>query len=199
MGDLQRPSQATSLSLLERARTNDQDAWTRIATLYKPLVQFWCRRTNCPEADIDDVTQEVFAAIANGLSGFRRDRVGDTFRGWMRGITRNQVLLYFRRNQGRAQAVGGSEMLGRLRDLADLLPDEDEDEAAQVSQWYRRAVEHVRAEFEDRTWQMFWRTVIDERLTAAVAEEMKTTPASIRQAKSRVLRRLKEELGELLE
>ena len=34
---------------------------------------------------------------------------------------------------------------------------------------------------------------------AAVAEEMHTTPAAVRQAKSRVLRRLKQEMGEVLE
>jgi hypothetical protein len=33
-----------------------------------------------------------------GLSGFRHDRAGDTFRGWLRTITRNQILLHQRRN-----------------------------------------------------------------------------------------------------
>jgi RNA polymerase sigma-70 factor (ECF subfamily) len=71
--------------------------------------------------------------------------------------------------------------------------------SAEVSQLYRQAVEQVRGEFEERTWHMFWRTVIEGRSTAAVAEELSTTPAAVRQAKSRVLRRLKQEMGELLE
>jgi len=199
MSDEKHSAQVTSLSLLQRALANDQSAWSRLTTLYRPLVLFWCRQARCPEAEIEDVIQEIFAAVAAGLGGFRHDRPGDTFRGWLRGITRNQVLMYFRRNQGRPQAEGGSEALGRLQDLADPLPDSAEEEAREVSQWYRRAVGQVRGEFEDRTWHMFWRAVIDGRPTAAVAEELQVTTAAVRQAKSRVLRRLKQEMGELLE
>src|SRR6187402_1207192 len=121
MSDAKHPEQLTSLSLLQRARSNDQDAWTRITNLYRPLVRFWCRQAHCPEAEIEDVGQEVFAAVANGLGVFRHDRPGDSFRGWLRGITRNQVLLYFRRNQGRPRQEGGSEALGRLQELPETL------------------------------------------------------------------------------
>jgi len=199
MSDAKLPGQLTSLSLLQRARSNDQQSWNRMTTLYRPLVAFWCRQANCPDAEVEDVIQEIFAAVAAGLAGFRHDRPGDTFRGWLRGITRNQVLMYFRRNQGRPQPEGGSDALGRLQELPDPLSGSTEDETAEVSQWYRRAVEQVRGEFEERTWHMFWRTAIDGRTTQAVAEELQATPAAVRQAKSRVLRRLKEEMGELLE
>jgi RNA polymerase sigma-70 factor (ECF subfamily) len=198
MADEKHPGQLTSLSLLERARANDPQAWSRLAALYRPLVRFWCRQAGCPGAEVEDVAQEVFAAVASGLSRFHHDRAGDTFRGWLRGITRNQVLLYFRRNQGRPQPEGGSDALGRLLDLADPLAGSAADEVQEVSQLYRHAVEQVRDEFEERTWEMFWRTVIDDVSPAALAEELSVTPAAVRQAKSRVLRRLKEEMGELL-
>jgi RNA polymerase sigma-70 factor (ECF subfamily) len=199
MADEKQPGQLTSLSLLERARANDPQAWSRLTALYGPLVRFWCRQAGCPAADIEDVVQEVFAAVAAGLSWFHRDRAGDTFRGWLRGITRNQVLLYFRRNRGRPQAEGGSDALGRLQDVADPLAGCGEDEAQEVSQLYRHAVEQVRGEFEERTWEMFWRTVVEGISPAALAQELGMTPAAVRQAKSRVLRRLKEEMGELLD
>ena len=199
MSDAKHPGQVTSLSLLKRARANDQQAWIRMTTLYRPLVAFWCRQAHCPDAEVEDVIQEIFTAVAVGLGRFRHDRPGDSFRGWLRGITRKQVFLYFRRNQGRPQPEGGSDALGRLQELPDPLSGSAEDEAAEVSQWYRRAVEQVRGEFEERTWHMFWRTAIEGRTTSALAEELQVTPAAVRQAKSRVLRRLKEEMGELLE
>jgi RNA polymerase sigma-70 factor (ECF subfamily) len=197
MTDDAQGGQLTSLSLLERARANDQNAWRRLAELYRPLVLSWCRRANCPAAEAEDVAQDVFAGVAAGLTGFRRDRPGDSFRGWLRGITRNQVLLYFRRNQGRPRPVGGSDALGQVRDLPDTLAEPSEE--AEVSLLYRRAVKQVRGEFEPPTWHIFWRTVIEGISPAAVAEEMNTTPAAVRQAKSRVLRRLKQEMGEVLE
>ncbi len=77
--------------------------------LYGPLVRFWCGRGGLRGPDVEDVAQEVFAAAAAGLSRFHRDQPGDTCRGWLRGITRNQVRLHYRRNRGRAQAEGGSD------------------------------------------------------------------------------------------
>src|SRR3954470_505581 len=181
MPDESQSSQLTSLSLLARARANDQDAWARLTSLYRPLVAFWCRRAHCPAQEVEDVTQEVFAAAAAGLAAFRHGRPGDSFRGWLRGTTRNQVLLYFRRNQGRPQPVGGSAALEAVRDLPDLLV-EPADEEAEVGLVYRHAVELVRGEFEQRTWHIFWRNVIEGISPAAVAEEMNTTPAAVRQA-----------------
>ena len=40
-GPMNGSGQKTPLSLLERARTNDADAWRRLVELYRPLVLFW--------------------------------------------------------------------------------------------------------------------------------------------------------------
>jgi RNA polymerase sigma-70 factor (ECF subfamily) len=199
MPDQSRPEQLTPVSLLARARANDQEAWARLTSLYRPLVAFWCRRAHCPAEEVEDVMQEVFAGAAAGLASFRRDRPGDSFRGWLRGITRNQVLLYFRRNQGRTLPVGGSGAMDRIQDLPDILTDCAEDEAVEMSQLYRRAVGQERGEFQPYTWDIFWRVVIDGCSPTTLAEELGTTPGAVRQAKSRVLRRLKQEMGEVLE
>jgi RNA polymerase sigma-70 factor (ECF subfamily) len=188
----------TPLSLLERARANDPEAWRRLSELYRPLVLFWCGRGGLRAEDAEDVAQEVFTAAFAGLGRFHRDQPGDTFRGWLRGITRNQVLLHFRKSQAQPHGEGGADALARLENIADPLPAPDEDEAAEVSQFYRRALEQVRPEFEERTWQAFWLTVIDGRSPAALAPELGMTPAGVRKAKSRVLRRVKQEVGDLI-
>jgi RNA polymerase sigma-70 factor (ECF subfamily) len=193
-----RSGQPTPLTLLERVRANDPEAWCRLVDLYQPLVRFWCGRAGLAGADAEDLVQEVFSATATGLSRFHRDRAGDTFRGWLRGITRNQVLLHFRRNKGRPHAEGGSEAWENLQAIPDPLAGPGDEEAAEISQLYRRAVEQVRCEFEERTWQAFWLTAIEGRSPAALADELGMTAGGIRQAKSRVLRRLKQEMGEIL-
>ena len=68
--------------------------------------------------DAADVFQEVFQAVAAHLAGFRRDRAGDTFRGWLRTITRNKVNDHFRRRQREPGGVGGSEARVRLAQVA---------------------------------------------------------------------------------
>jgi RNA polymerase sigma-70 factor (ECF subfamily) len=189
----------TPLSLLEQLRANEAAGWQRFVALYGPLVRFWCARGGLCGPDVEDAAQEVCAAAAAGLSGFRRDQPGDTFRGWLRGITRNQLLMHYRRNRGRAQAEGGSDAWAQLQSVADPLPEPVEGEDAELGVLYRRALGQVRCEFSEHVWQAFWLTTVEGRQPAALADELHMTVNHIRQAKSRVLRRLREELGDLLD
>src|SRR5262249_40962698 len=79
-------SQLTSLSLLERVRAHDPEAWHRLVGLFRPLVLSWCALARISPTDAEDITQEVFAAAAAALNHFHRDQPGDTFRGWLRSI-----------------------------------------------------------------------------------------------------------------
>lgn len=186
----------TSLTLLARIRNNDADAWRRVVHLYSPLVYYWCSRAGVRQPDADDVLQEVLRITAARLGTFRQDQPGSTFRGWLRGITRNTLSDYFRRVGREPRAEGGTDAGERMRAVADPATDED-DPPAELSGLYRRALELVRNEFEGRTWKAFWQTTVEGRRPADVAVELGVTPAAIRQAKSRVLRRLKEEIGDL--
>jgi RNA polymerase sigma-70 factor (ECF subfamily) len=195
-----RQEQPTSLSLLERARAHDPEAWQRLLDLYRPLVLNWCALGGVNATDAEDVAQEVFTAAAAALDRFHRDRAGDTFRGWLRVITRNQILLQFRRDRRRPQAVGGSGAWEHIQNVADpfaeMTPGE---ETAELGQLYLRALELIRGEFEERTWQAFWRTVVDGRSPGDLTDELNMSANNIRQAKSRVLRRLRAEVGDLLD
>jgi RNA polymerase sigma-70 factor, ECF subfamily len=191
---------ATSLTLLDRARANEADAWARLVMLYAPLVRHWCIAGGLQPNDVDDVVQEVCRAAFSGLAGFRRDRPGDTFRGWLRTITRTALALHFRKLARVPLGGGGSAAFVRLQEVADPAPDlPDEDSPDETRGLHRRALELVRSEFEDRTWQMFWLTTVEDREPADVAARFGVTPVAVRKAKSRVLRRLREELGDLLD
>ena len=104
----------TSLTLLNRIRAHDAEAWMQVVTLYRPLVAHWCGRWGVVREDADDAIQEVFQAAWAGLPDFRRDRPGDTFRGWLRGITRNQLLMHFRRTGRHPQASGRNRRLATV-------------------------------------------------------------------------------------
>ncbi len=191
----------TSLTLLGRVRADDQDAWARLVFLYGPLVRAWAARKGVVGADADDVEQDVFRAVAGGLAGFRRDRPADTFRGWLFGVTRNVLLAHHRGQARRPRAGGGTdfhEQMAAVPDPAAEAADEP-DAPADAAALYRRGLELVRGEFEGRTWQMFWSHVVDGRTPADVAADMQVSAAAVRQAKSRVLRRLREELGDVMD
>lgn len=188
--------QPTSLTLLQRVRDRDEDAWRRLVHLYGPLVRRWCGHGGVAGQDADDVQQEVFQAVAAGLDGFRRDREGDTFRGWLRGITRNKLLDHYRRRGKTPEAQGGTDAYRQLQELAEQpWPEDTGDDLNGI---YHRALELVKAEFEERTWEAFWRAAVDGQPPDLIAADLGVTPAAVRKAKSRVLHRLREELEDLL-
>ena len=200
IGDSRESVGFTSSSLLVRVKARDQDAWRRLLHLYAPLVDFWLRPNNLQPADAHDVFQEVFRAVAEGICNFHKDRPGDRFRGWLRTIVRNKLADHFRRKAAQPMAAGGSEAYQRLQQVQEPSgPGECPDERDAVQQLRLRAVELVRGEFEERTWQAFLRVTVDGRPTKDVAEELGVTPSAVRLAKSRVLRRLREEMEGLEE
>src|SRR5687767_14591693 len=121
-------SQPTSCTLLDRVRAADQGAWQRLLYLYGPLVRHWCRRRGLADADAEDVAQEVFQAVATGLGGFRRDRPTDTFRGWLRGVTRHKLLDFARARARHPAAAGGTDAHLRLEQLTDPAASGDTDD-----------------------------------------------------------------------
>jgi RNA polymerase sigma-70 factor (ECF subfamily) len=183
-------------SLLERLRTGQAGAWERLAGLYGGTVYVWCRRAGVSEADAADVCQEVFTAVARHIADFRRERPGDSFRGWLWTITRNKVRDHWRRQTDQARAAGGTTALQVMNQVA---ADAGTEAEAEPGDLYRRALELIRSEFEERTWRAFLMVTVEGRLPADVAAELSTTPGAVYIAKSRVLKRLRQEFGDLLD
>jgi RNA polymerase sigma-70 factor (ECF subfamily) len=188
---------ATSLTLLQRLRAGEQSAWGRMLHLYTPLVHAWCRHQGVQGADADDVAQEVFQAVVAGFDQFRKERPSDTFRGWLRGITRHKLMDFFRKRSTQPQGMGGATAGQRLQQVPQPEIELPEESPQQIADLYQRAVEHVQCEFEANTWRAFWRTAVDNQATADVGEELGMSAAAVRMAKSRVLHRLKQEIGDV--
>jgi RNA polymerase sigma-70 factor (ECF subfamily) len=152
-------------------------------------------------ADAEDVIQEVLQAAAAGLAGFRRERATDSFRAWLRGITRHKVLAHYRRAGRQPRASGGTDALVQLQGLAQAAPPdaEEEDPPSELEALRRRALELVRDQVEERTWRAFWLTAIEGHAANDVAAGLGVSPTAVRVAKSRVLHRLKEQFGELIQ
>ncbi len=197
---------STSRSLIVRVKDQQTDAWERLVDLYAPLVYFWCRRSNVPADDANDLVQEVFQSVAINISKFRKKNQGDTFRGWLRVITRNKVADHFRRQSKQGRAEGGTDAWQRMLSVSD--PDaapvtgsddgadfaSDDDESKRIL--FRTALKLIRDEFRENTWEAFWGVVVDGRATGDVASDLGMSSGAVRVAKSRVLHRLRAELDE---
>lgn len=188
---------STSRSLIRRVQTRDSAAWQTLAELYGPIVFGWIRRAGLNDNDAADVSQNVFQTLLRSIDRFGYQTVGSTFRGWLRTVTINEVRQFWRANKRQPAGTGGTDHWRELEQTPFLeeqaVPAEDQVIFRELTQ---RAVDLLRAEFEERTWTAFWRVTIDEQPAADVAEELGMTANAVRQAKFRVLCRLRELLDE---
>ncbi|MEM8733143.1 MAG: sigma-70 family RNA polymerase sigma factor [Planctomycetota bacterium] len=192
-------SQSTRLSLLSRARERDSVAWSELVDLYGPLIAHWCYRCGFDSHQTADCVQDVFAAVARSLSDYKAQRESGAFRAWLWTITSNKIRDSLRRRRQSPTPSGGSTALAQLEQVPGEteIPESEPTERDQLDELVSRGLEQVRAEFEPRTWDIFRRSVVDQVATAIVAGEFCVTPAAVRQARSRVLRRLRQQLGDV--
>jgi len=186
-------SQATSPSLLERARANDREAWDRIVYLYSPLMYSWCLRWGLQDADILDVSQEVMRSVFTHLNGFRKDRPNDSFRKWLKTILRNRVFDFLSRTGRRPQAALVDQPGTAQQD------ESSSEDASEQKVVLRRALDLVKAEFKPQTWDAFWRVTVDETPVADVAQALGVSPNVVYLSRSRVLRRLSDQFAALID
>jgi RNA polymerase sigma-70 factor (ECF subfamily) len=190
----------TSASLLERLRTQPDDpSWKRLVDLYTPLIQGWLRRYGVKPADADDLTQEVLSAVVRDLPQFRHERRG-AFRSWLRSITVHRLHGFWRAAQYRPIALGGDAVVEQLAQLEDpesgLSRVWDEEHDRHV---LRRLLELLAPEFGATRLRAFERVALQGEPAVAVATDLGLTVNAVLLAKSRVLRRLRQEARGLVD
>jgi RNA polymerase sigma-70 factor (ECF subfamily) len=194
-------SATTSINLLNRVVSGDDKAWVRLVDIYSALIYSKCRGSGLNEQDAADVLQHVFISIHRAIPKFRQDGQGQGFRRWLRTITRNTITDHFRRRAKRpGDAGGGTDVLLGLQNLPDPFGEETSLSLADnaIGLMLRRSVESIRDDYENRTWQAFWRTAVDGERAVDVAGDLGMKPSTVRQAKSKILIRLRMELEDLL-
>lgn len=187
----------TSWTLLEGIRRHDEASWSRFVDIYGPLIYSWCRRRGLDEDQSADVMQEILRRVAVGILSFRKENPGDTFRGWLRIVSNHCIIDCIRELNRRPRALGGTDMVIRLNELPASEPEADE--RAEVLLIARRALALVRTDYEPLTCKAFELTVLEGLPPVDVAKQLGISAAAVRQAKYRVLCRLREELAGLEE
>jgi RNA polymerase sigma-70 factor (ECF subfamily) len=191
----------TSLGLLERLRHATPDAleWRRLRDIYAPMIRHWLARLPHLHQEVDDLAQEVLVVLFRELPAFERRRDG-SFRAWLRQITVNRMGAYCKARRKQPLAMGGPETDQLLAQLADptseLARQWDQDHDKHV---FQNLLGTVERDFEPGTWLAFTRFAVEGRPAAQVAGELGMTESAVVQAKFRVLKRLREEAGGLLD
>lgn len=194
-----KPGQSTANSLLSGLQGNDAESWVRLTFLYSPLVAHWCRQLHVSIDDTPDVVQEVFQTVVRKIASFEKSREGDSFRAWLRTITRSRVVDHFRRQNRQPHGPGGTEALLRIQELPEAPPKDSEPPLTDhpvLGAVLENALSSIRGEFQEQTWMAFSECVLMGRAPVDVAADLDMQPGTVRVAKCRVLKRLRKELGE---
>jgi RNA polymerase sigma-70 factor (ECF subfamily) len=191
----------TSLGLLDRLKHARPDAadWRRVQELYSPLIRNWLSRVAGLNDEVDDVTQEVLVVLVRELASFERRRDG-SFRAWLRQVTVNRVRAYLKSRRKQPLAGLGEEaenMLSQLEDPhSDLSRQWDRDHDKHV---FDQLLAVVKPDFATRTWDAFTRFALEGQPADRVGADLGMSESAVVQAKFRVLKRLRDEAGELMD
>lgn len=186
--------ESTPATLLERLRRpGDEEAWTRFVNLYTPLLYFWACRTGLRGQDAADLVQDVFATLVTRLPEFRYDATKN-FRSWVRTLVLNRWRDLRRRQAAAPVQIGGS--------VPDDIPAPEAANALWEAEYHQhlvgRALDIMQADFQPATWKACWSLIVEGKSGEEVAREQGLSLAAVYAARSRVLRRLREELKGLL-
>jgi RNA polymerase sigma-70 factor (ECF subfamily) len=184
----------TRPSLLTRIRdVQDAESWKTFVETYAPLVYRYARRQGLQDADAADVTQDVMAEAARCLRTFEYQPERGRFRDWLGTVTRRQ-LARFHAKQNRLVTGANNAATAAVLDQSAAPGAEATWTDEFNAQVLRTALERIRPHFQAVTWSAFEGVWLESRPAAEVARELDVPLDAIYVAKSRVLKRLREEI-----
>jgi RNA polymerase sigma-70 factor (ECF subfamily) len=170
----------------------DRPAWQHFVDLYGPVILRYCRRRGLQDADAQNVLQEVLSRVSRSIRTFEYDPHRGRFRGWLGLITDQQIQRYVNKEKRIGQGIGagaGDDLCGEVSGEVD--PEWVEEFNASV---YRLAIDRIRSEFDDATWEVFTQVWEASQSPKDVAARLRREPSWVYQAKFKVMQRLKEEI-----
>ena len=190
-------SRTGSVLLLLLSNPADPHCWNAFVERYAPKIYGWCRQRGLQEADAQDVTQEVLTQLVQKLRTFAYDPRKGSFRGWLKTVTHHAWCDYLESRQ-RAGVTGENkevlqcmESLEAREDLLKTLADTFDLEV------FAEAQARVQLQVTPRDWKIFESLALEGRPGPAVAKELGMTVTAVLMAKSRVQKKLRQEIRRL--
>jgi RNA polymerase sigma-70 factor (ECF subfamily) len=184
--------------LLRLRDATDAESWQTFVKTYAPLIYCYIRKCGVQDADAADIAQEVLVRVARAMRTFEYQPERGRFRDWLGAVTRNQLARFLARQQRDAGRTGKDGDAGDLGQIAS--PQVDAEWTADFNaQVLRVSLERIRPSFEPITWDAFERVWEGNQPALEVARAIGLPIDKVYAAKSRVLKRLREEILMLAE
>ena len=176
--------------LSDYAAGEGEAEWARFAELYEPAIREFVRLTEptMPDADLDDLEQEVFLRIVQALRAGAYDPARAKFRTWLSTVIRRLMIDRYReRSAHRTAETVSLEAVG-------LEPAAETPDAATLAdmKWrlarHHAAVEHVFAKsaLSQQSRQVYLLGEVEGLAPKQIAARLGLAPNAVRRIKSRV-------------
>lgn len=188
----------THQSLLARVRSADEhEAWEQFVVLYRPVIYRMARRRGLQDADAQDLTQTVLMRVAGAIDRWEPTEPGIRFRHWLRRVAKNAIINAVTRPP-KDPGVGGTAVQDLLHEQPAASPDvEEELRLESMRERYLRAAANVQNDVTAETWRAFQLSVVEQVPCEEVAKSIGKSIGTVYAARSRVIRRLREEVQRL--
>ena len=175
------------LQLKSDETVNREMGWGIFVDRYGPIICGFARNAGLPSGEADDIMQTVLFNFFKVADRFEYDPSKGRFRGYLKRITLNAIRQRYRKKREKNLDTHGLNVAEDPR---------DELEAAFDREWAEHllseAMTEARPKFEPKTWEAF--ELYGRRGMSAkrTAERLEMTQESVRHAKSRVMRAVRE-------
>ncbi len=185
----------TRNSLLLRIQSlHDEEAWTAFVTIYRPVVYRLARRRGLQHEDAEDLVQRVMISVHRAIGNWDSDPSKGRFRSWLARIAQNAILNGLTRRPPDV-AAGRTTILELLEEQPEPNhPMQESLECEYRRSLFRWAAQRIRSEFAEATWDAFWLTTVDGMCVEEAGRTLGKTVGAIYAARSRVMRRLRDEI-----
>jgi RNA polymerase sigma-70 factor (ECF subfamily) len=188
----------TRSTLIAQVRSpENREAWDQFVMLYRPVIYRMARKRGMQDADAQDLAQAVLVRILGSIDRWEKTDPNVGFRHWLSRVAKNTILTALTKSTKDA-AIGGTD----IQDLLNIQPEVDpgiEREFAleYLREKYHRAAATVQSDVDAVTWQAFELSVVKARPCNQVAELLNKPIGTIYAARSRVMRRLREQVAQV--
>ncbi|MDP7005802.1 MAG: sigma-70 family RNA polymerase sigma factor [Phycisphaerales bacterium] len=175
------------LQLKSDETVNREMGWGIFVDRYGPIICGFARNAGLPSGEADDIMQTVLFNFFKVADRFEYDPSKGRFRGYLKRITLNAIRQRYRKKREKNLDTHGMNVAEDHRDDLDAVFDRE-----WAEHLLSEAMTEARPKFEPKTWEAF--ELYGRRGMSAqrTAERLDMTPESVRHAKSRVMRAVRE-------
>ena len=186
----------TQQTLIQRAQNpDDHQAWEDFVGFYRSFISMVLRKSGIGSYDEEDLIQSILLKVWKGLPNYQYRKENAKFRTWLSTIIRSTSITHFQKSEkerGKREALLQNVVNVSDADIENVINAEWNEYLASL------AMGKVRETFQGQAIEVF-RLSLQGMSGAAIAAKLRIKEDTVYSLRSRVKRRLKQEIANLRE